>query len=451
MNERIEEIEGNLIGCSLRNDAMWSAACSSINENYFVNTKHAIIFKEILNFYKKKQSVRQNIHLFYQILEDRHIDTEYVKEMYHRSDVFMFERDLDCLISQYQGRKLEDILKEALKQIGRVDVSAIFERLIGKSLEVEAIKSKENLVHVSKLLSEPPTSVIKKIIDNFNKPGERLKSIVSTSFDSLDDFIEGFMPSNLIILAARPSMGKTALALNIALNVSENTPVGFISLEMSAEQLCYRLLSTLSSVPSVLISGGRISTAKELNDVLGAAEQLKSRKLYIEESSIMTLEALVIASRKMVHMHGVKLIMIDYMQLLALNRRSNTENRQQEISSISRSIKLLAKELNVCILCLSQLSRKVEDREDKTPKLSDLRESGSIEQDADQVLMLYRQDYYNLRNRQTSVSYPQLFIAKNRHGKVGHIQMHFNLKTLKFADCEDVYAKETPQEFLNGI
>ena len=281
---------------------------------------------------------------------------------------------------------------------------------------------------------------------------------VTTGFEALDKTLGGMHNSDLIILAGRPSMGKTALATNIAFNAakahmqskgSEGSGVAFFSLEMSAEQLAGRILSSESEVTSDRIRRGDLN-AEEYNKLVETSRQLASLPLYIDDTPAISVTAVRNRARRLKRLHGIGMIMVDYLQLLqGSNGSKGAENRVNEISDITRSLKAIAKELNVPVLALSQLSRQVEQREDKRPQLADLRESGSIEQDSDVVMFIFREEYYESR-REPAIgtaeylewqqrmervhSKADVIIAKQRHGPIGTKQLYFNGNLVKFGN-----------------
>ncbi|QLC24553.1 replicative DNA helicase [Parasphingopyxis algicola] len=291
----------------------------------------------------------------------------------------------------------------------------------------------------------------------------------TTGFSSLNHHFGGLHKSDLIILAARPGMGKTALATNIAFETalryqrdqedgieeSLGAPVAFFSLEMSADQLATRILSERSRISSEKLRKGQISQ-EEFRNLARAAAELESLPFFIDDTPGLTIAALRTRARRLKRQRGISMIVVDYLQLLQGSGKAN-DNRVNEISEISRGLKTLAKELEVPVLALSQLSRAVEQREDKKPQLSDLRESGSIEQDADIVLFIYREDYYHgfaeppmisetsspedrekrsaweLKNAEIS-GQAQVIIAKQRHGATGTVTLRFDREFTRFSD-----------------
>lgn len=252
-----------------------------------------------------------------------------------------------------------------------------------------------------------------------------------SGFLDLDKLLNGFSPSNLIILASRPSMGKTALSLNIAeyLAFQKKISIGIFSLEMTADEIIHRMICSQAEVESERIKLGSLN-GTEYQHIVQAVKNMQQCSLVIDDQPGMKITDLRARARRLKESYNPQLIIIDYLQLLSGSRTySHIENRQTEIAEISRCLKNLARELHIPILCLSQLSRKVEDRSGHKPLLSDLRESGSLEQDADIVLLIFRHDYYNPKEKP---GLAEIIIAKNRHGKVGEVELAFRKQFAKF-------------------
>lgn len=282
---------------------------------------------------------------------------------------------------------------------------------------------------------------------------------VTTGFIDLDKWLGGLNKSDLIILAGRPSMGKTALATNIAFNAASALEkradgggrVAFFSLEMSKEQLATRILSQECQIPSEKIRRGEIKE-EDFVKLVTASRAMAELPLFIDDSPALAVSSIRIRARKLQRQYGLDLIIIDYLQLLQGTADKKNENRVQEISEITRSLKSLAKELYIPVLALSQLSRAVESRDDKRPQLSDLRESGSIEQDADVVCFVFREEYYEARREPASGTeehakwldrmtrthnLAELILAKQRHGPIGTIRLFFDGRFTKFDNLSD--------------
>ena len=255
---------------------------------------------------------------------------------------------------------------------------------------------------------------------------------VPTGFSSLDQKTSGLQPGDLVIIAGRPSMGKTALALNIAQNASIQTgmPIGIFSLEMSKEQLSLRMLSSEARIDSSRMRGGYLSES-DLARINRAAGALYDLPLYIDDSPAISALEIRAKARRMMMEKGLGLIIIDYLQLM--RGRASAERRDLEISEISRSLKALAKEINVPVVALSQLNRKVEDRSNKRPVLSDLRESGAIEQDADVIMFIYRDEVYNKKEGEPDRT-AEINVAKQRNGPTGTVKLAFLEYCTRFED-----------------
>ena len=256
---------------------------------------------------------------------------------------------------------------------------------------------------------------------------------LSTGFKDLDRLTSGLQPSDLILIAARPSMGKTAFVLNIAqhIGIKEKKAVAFFSLEMSKEQLVQRMLCAESTIDSQRLRIGELEP-NDWTKLVSGADRLSAAPIFIDDTSGITVMDMRSKCRRLKIEYDLKLIIIDYLQLMQGSSKKGSENRQQEISEISRSLKGLAREIGVPVIALSQLSRSVESRQVKKPMLSDLRESGSLEQDADIVAFLYRDDYYNPDSEQKNIT--EVIIAKHRNGPVDTIQLFFHKQFTKFSD-----------------
>ena len=260
---------------------------------------------------------------------------------------------------------------------------------------------------------------------------------LATGFKDLDKITSGLQPSDLILVAARPSMGKTAFTLNIASHVAirEKKAVAFFSLEMSKEQLVQRMLCSEATIDSQRLRIGELEE-RDWTKLISAADRLSSAPIYIDDTPGITVMEMRSKARRLKIEHDLQLIIIDYLQLMQGSSNKGGDNRQQEISEISRSLKALARELNVPVIALSQLSRSVESRQIKKPMLSDLRESGSLEQDADIVSFLYREDYYNPETENKNIT--DIIIAKHRNGPVDTVQLFFHKQFTKFCDLSRV-------------
>ncbi|MDD6643153.1 MAG: replicative DNA helicase [Faecousia sp.] len=281
-------------------------------------------------------------------------------------------------------------------------------------------------------------TIVLKVFDRLTELSEAGSDIsgISTGLHDLDKALSGLNKTDLMLLAGRPGMGKTSLGLNIALNVAKKYPkrtVAFFSLEMSKQQLVTRLLANESFIDNKKLTTGKLSV-DEWSKLGIASSAISQTDLRVDDNPSITVAEMNAKCRRI---DDLALVVIDYLQLMTSSGAKNTyggENRQQVVSDISRSLKIMAKELNVPVLCLSQLSRANESRQDKRPMLSDLRESGAIEQDADEVLFIYREDYYNKETEKQNIA--ECIIAKNRHGETGTVELQWLPQFTTFADRE---------------
>ena len=386
------------------------------------------------------------------------------------------------------GREVYDcFLRRELIDIGDQVVNSAYEYDIGSPAPQQIERAEEMLFQLAEEGSAETgfrdfksavTGAIDLAAAAYKRDGELVG--VPTGFTDVDKLLGGLHKSDLIIIAGRPSMGKTAFATNIAYNaaaskkivegpdgtdIEESESVAFFSLEMSAEQLATRILSEQAHVRSDSIRRGDVKE-EEYNRVFAVAQALHSLKLFIDDTPALTISQIRTRSRRLKRQHGLSLIIVDYLQLINPPAGSRADGRVQEVSQITRGLKALAKELDVPVIALSQLSRAVEQREDKRPQLSDLRESGSIEQDADVVSFIYREEYYRSRelpSRRDSEKeetflerqqrYDQLMaecankadiiIAKQRHGPIDTVTLQFNGDFTQFSDLQaDTYLPE---------
>ncbi|MDB5160861.1 MAG: Replicative helicase [Candidatus Saccharibacteria bacterium] len=334
---------------------------------------------------------------------------------------------------------------------------AIRRRLIGASQDIAQIGFDENK-SLQELIEEAETRIFEVSQKHVKQDIVSLESILGDSFDRLDDLhknkgglrgiptglrdldklLAGLQRSDLIVVAGRPSMGKTALMLNMALNVATKAKQGAVllfSLEMGKEQLVDRLLAAEAGVDAWKLRTGEGLTDKDFERISAAMGELAEAPIFIDDTSGITVSDVRTKARRLHHQHPLAIIMVDYLQLMSGGSRfASISNRVQEISEISRSLKILARELNVPVMALSQLSRSVENRTPQIPQLADLRESGSIEQDADVVAFLYREEYYNPQTDKQNVT--EILVKKHRNGPVGNIELFFDRNRQRFSDLD---------------
>jgi replicative DNA helicase len=334
--------------------------------------------------------------------------------------------------------------KAVLRQIAQVagEVSGLVYNEEGEASEILEVaeqkiyairqgRADQGFAHISTVLID--------VYENLNELAKNKGKIpgLTTGFSELDNMISGLNKTDLVLVASRPGMGKTSIALNMALAAAkkERKPIAIFSLEMSKEQLAARLLAAEAFVDSKKLLTGDLNE-NDWTKIAIASESLSRCDIRIDDNPTVTPAEIKAKCRRV---DGLGLVIIDYLQLMQLSGRRN-ENRVQEVSEISRSLKIMAKELSVPVLCLSQLSRANEKRTDKRPMLSDLRESGAIEQDADIIMFLYREDYYDEDTDRRNIA--ECIVAKNRHGSTGTIELQWVPQYTVFASRERIHTEE---------
>ena len=339
-------------------------------------------------------------------------------------------------------RKLIEAATE-VAQMGyaqKEDLDYIIDRAQQKMMDVAMSRISGDFVPMKDILAET--------FEQITKLAESKGAVTGlpSGFRDLDNMTTGLQKSDLIILAARPSMGKTAFVLNIAQHVATHAKKGvaIFSLEMSKQQLVQRILSAESWVDSQRLRTGQLQK-QDWDNLMRGISRLERAPIYIDDTPGITVGELRSKARRLKMEKGIDLIIIDYLQLMSGSGSKGGENRQQEISEISRSLKILARDLQVPVIALSQLSRSVESRQSKKPMLSDLRESGSLEQDADIVAFLYRDDYYNPDSEEKDLA--EVILAKHRNGPVGSIKLYFKKQYTRFADLEPGHGYGGEPEF----
>ena len=367
------------------------------------------------------------------------------------------------------GRTVYDLaIRRELIGIGEQMVNTAFDLPIDAPPAVQIEEAEQALFEIAETGKygsgfEPFSAALTDAIDMAANAYRRDGGLsgLATGFTDLDHRMGGLQPSDLIIVAGRPSMGKTALATNIAYHVAKSykpgeelenaldgAVVGFFSLEMSAEQLATRIISEQAYIPSERIRRGRIDS-DEFDRIVEVSQELQTLPLYIDQTGGISVAQLAARARRLKRQRGIGLVVVDYLQLLSGSSRRASEGRVQEVTEITTSLKALAKELHVPVLAVSQLSRQVEQREDKRPQLADLRESGSIEQDADVVMFVFREEYYVERRqpRENTEEHrtwqeemnmvtgkAEVIIGKQRHGPTGTVMLQFTPEYTRFSN-----------------
>ncbi|MBN2585159.1 replicative DNA helicase [Patescibacteria group bacterium] len=441
------EAEKSLLGSLLLDkDAMIKVA-DILRPDDFYEDRHRLIFEAMLALYEKRRPI--DVVTLTDVLKDRQQlegigGASYLAELASSlpssanvtryAEIISSKATLRRLIaaansisvlSRDQGSEVDDVLDKAEQTL-----FAVSQRYL-----------KSGFVSVKDTLS----SAFERI-DKLHEHRGELRGI-PTGYRALDNLLAGFQKSDLVVVAARPSIGKTSLVLNFALNAAlAGFSVGMFHLEMSAQQVTERLISAQSGIDSWRLRTGNLREEdfSRINDAMSVLSELS---IYIDDSPGMNVMEMRTKARRLQMEKGLDLLIIDYLQLM--EGRSHSDNRVQEISEISRSLKGLARELDVPVIAVSQLSRAVEQRPKKVPQLSDLRESGSIEQDADVVMFIYREDYYEKDSDRANIA--DVMIAKHRNGPVGQTELYFQPETMVFRSLEtartiEATAELTPEE-----
>ena len=396
----------------------------------FYRAEHRVVFNAIIRLVAKK--IQPNLLSLVEELrlsdDLKKIGTSYVLEL---ADANYTTAYADVYAQKIKEKSILRKLIDAGNEIAdeafqdRKNIQLILDDAERKIFSITSQREISEFESISPIVSR----VFERISIAHNHPDE-FTGVKSHYYD-LDKVTSGFQKSDLILLAARPSMGKTAFALNVALNAATNNAVvAIFSLEMSKEQIGHRLISLVTQIDSLRLSTGNFEESA-ITDISHAMEKIADSKMYVDDTPSISVLELRSKARRLKHEHGLDLILIDYLQLMQGTEGRNSESRQQEISEISRSLKALARELKVPVIALSQLSRGVELRAEKRPQLSDLRESGSLEQDADIVMFLYRDEYYNRESDKKNTA--ELIIAKNRNGPTTTVGLQFEKSCMKFS------------------
>ena len=470
------DAEVALIGCILWDNRNYEKISDFLDESHFVDQNHQIIFKQI------KELLNKNILVSPITLKNYLSENEFGLEITRYLNQIKDSSPSTQNTLQYAKIIYELHLKRALIGIGQNLIHDTYDTNTENTGEALIENAENDLYNLSNTGSSERKYTkfgdsLKDAINIINEAFKREGKIagVASGLKDLDNKLGGLHKSDLIIIAGRPSMGKTALGTNIAFNVALNFKekidelgskklidggkVAFFSLEMSSEQLATRILAEQTK-----ISGDKMRKAELLKDdfkkIAKASSELENLNLFIDDNPILTIATLRARARRLQRLYGIDLIIIDYLQLMSSNNKNKNEGRVQEISEITRGLKAIAKELDIPIIALSQLSRQVEQREDKRPLLSDLRESGTIEQDSDVVMFIFRESYY--LERMEPIKKPEeseekylertsrwqelcekahntaeIIIAKQRHGPIGTIKAHFESNYTRFSDLNN--------------
>ena len=394
---------------------------------------HKLIYETILEIYESNTPV--NLTNIVTFLQDKNILNKIggIQRISNIISGFENYSDLDNYIKQLNNKYLRRLIIDIGRQI------VAWGYTTSEDLEVILEKIEQSIFSLNQQnLSQKIYSSAEIMDDIFAEMKSKIKKTISpgliSSFKDLDSIIQGFQKSDLIIIAGRPSMGKTAFSLNLGKNVVENynVPLVIFTLEMSRQQIIYRFISTASNINSNRLKSGRM-TLIEWKNLSISMKKISELPIFIDDNPNLTLTD-IRSKLRQIFTGNVKsgLVIIDYLQLMQLSLK--LDNRVQEISYLTRNLKVLAKEFQLPIVVLSQLSRNVESRTNKRPMLSDLRESGSIEQDADTVIMLYREEYYNDKDKNSDSQVTELIVAKHRNGPTGTAKLLFKPSVTSFTN-----------------
>ncbi len=457
--------EQALLGAILSNNLALERVENFLEPEHFSSKINALIFKTLKKLISNDQVADLNTLKVF--LEN---DPDFISNGGISYLLKISENSISIINSKQYGELIYDLfIRRKLINLGTNLINDSYDNFEDKNSDIIIENTESNLYN---LTSDGDTqkgpkqfdNILSLTIDYAEKAYKKSSDVIGlkTGLNDFDKKIGGLHKSDLIIVAGRPSMGKTAFATNIASNIcngknnDNKTNVLFFSLEMSSEQLATRVISELSQISSEGIRTGNLSKT-DFEKIIVASEQLKNLSLFIDDSPALTISSIRTRSRRLKRKFGLDLIIIDYLQLITGESRNSNDNRVKEISDITRGLKAIAKELNIPVVALSQLSRKVEEREEKRPQLADLRESGSIEQDADLVVFLYREEYYLARTEppegtdkhamwtskmEKVHNIAEAIVAKHRHGPISRVKLHFNATSTKFSDLADTPSAE---------
>jgi len=428
------DAEMSLLGAVLIDEEVLADVTEHVKPKDFYDKRHALIYDAIMRLYEKNKPV-DLLTLTDELKRKKELDeiggSAYLTELTNYVPTAAHAESYAEIVAQKAVRRRLIKASGEISELGYDEQTTTQELLQQAEAELFAVSDQS--------LKQDLTSLESILTDSFDRLEElhRNKGAlrgVRTGYRDLDNMTAGLQRSDLIILAARPAMGKTTLVTNLAYNVATiaKQPVLFFSLEMSKEQLVDRMLADASGVDSWNIRTGNLSDDdfSKLSEAMG---EMAEAPIFIDDTPGLSVLEMRTKARRAAHDQPLGLIIIDYLQLMQGSGRSDG-NRVQEVSEISRGLKLIARELNVPVIALSQLSRSVESRSPQIPQLADLRESGSIEQDADIVMFIYREAYYNPETERENIT--DLIIAKHRNGPVGKVELYFHPERLRFMSLD---------------
>jgi replicative DNA helicase len=443
-----KESEMMVLGCMLTSVNALNIAADMLDDFDFYYKEHQVIFHALKTAYRSDKPA--DVHLISEELKRQNKledigGVAYLTTLAQYAGTSAYAEEYVNLIKNKSIlRKMisaaQKIEKDALSEPSDVLISldtaqALLFQITQVANSNQGTDIKDLISGVKAESKLPYLKELQERQNHYHEKGSKDTGITGepTHFSDVDRLINGLNPSHLIIVAGRPAMGKTAFAINIAENVcfKNNTPVLIFSLEMSAEQLLHRIICSQAEVESDKIRTGSLS-GLEYQRIVTTVKKMQKHTMIIDDQPGLKVTDLRARARRVKEVHNIGLIVIDYLQLLSgSGSSSSSDNRQGEISEISRMLKNLARELNVPVICASQLSRRVEERQGHRPMMSDLRESGSIEQDSDIIIFLLRREYYDPYDKP---GHAEIIVAKNRHGQIGSIDMTYRKEYTQFAN-----------------
>ena len=433
------EAEAAVLGSMLQEPSCIGEVVEKINSEAFYRPENKMIYEALISLYEKNKGGSLDAVLLRDELKKR-------KQLEEVGGVRYIGDILQSVPSATNIGYYTDIVKDKslLRQLIHAAEQILSDASDNSSETSEILDEAESRIFAitDQKISDSAQVLKDLVIKTYELIEKRKGQIVTgleTGYRLLDDKTSGLQNGEMIIVAGRPSMGKTSLALNIAefIGIHDKKGVGIFSLEMGKQQLTERILCSRSGVDSQLVRKGMLNAEHHIK-LQEACNPLYEAPIYIDDSSSLTPLALRSKARRLYSMHDIKCIIIDYLQLMHLGS-SRIESRQQEISTISRLLKGLARELNIPVVVVSQLNRAPEGREGHRPRMSDLRESGSIEQDADVIMLLHREDYYHRGEKDYQFdNTAELIVAKQRNGPTGTVELHFNEKITRFENAKSI-------------
>ncbi len=441
----MEAEQAVLGGIFLRADALYTLV-DIINEDDFYAPAHRTLFAAIMELHRQNKAI--DLLTVGQYLKDK-AQLEMVGGAVYLGEL------ANSVISAANAEHYATIVRDKSLQRSLISsCSQIISKCYDQGMEVDALldESEQAVFAISERTAGQAfvdsKTLIGRVFEELEKriDSKNLVTGVTTGFYTVDKMTAGMQPSDLIIVAARPSMGKTAFTLNLATNAAlqGGVPVVFYSLEMGMEQLMSRMVAAVGGVELNKLRTGRGITDEDWQRLHWAADQLGNAPIYIDDTPSLSTLDLRARTRRLKASKNIGMVIVDYLQLMRSSRK--TDSRELEISDISRNLKALAKELNIPVIALSQLNRKVEERADKRPMLSDLRESGAIEQDADVIMFIYRDAVYNKKEDRALIHSAEIIIGKQRNGAVGACPLQYNGQFTRFENATDLYPSESLPE-----